>query len=89
MAGRPRPQPLWCRLSHSLPSCGSCSGVKSCPTLFNPKACSTPAFPGFTVSQSFLRFTSIDSVMLPNLCRPLLLLPSIFPSIRVFSSNHN
>ena len=32
---------------------------------------------------------SIESVMLPNyliLCRPLLLLPSIFPSIRVFSN---
>ena len=34
-----------------------------------------------------LKFTSIESVMLSNhliLCRPLLLLPSIFPSIRIF-----
>jgi len=42
----------------------------------------------FTISQSFLRLTSIRSVMLSNyyiLWRPLLLLPSIFSSIRVFS----
>ena len=41
------------------------------------------------VSQSLLRFMSIESVMLSNhliLCHPLLFLPSIFPSIRVFSS---
>ena len=40
----------------------------------------------FTVSQSFLKLMSIASVMPSNhliLCRPLLL-PSIFPSIRVF-----
>ena len=41
-----------------------------------------------TNSRSLLKFTSITSVMPSNhliLCRPLLLLPSIFPSIRVFS----
>ncbi|CAI9174503.1 unnamed protein product [Rangifer tarandus platyrhynchus] len=41
-----------------------------------------------TNSQSLLKLTSIESVMPSNhliLCRPLLLLPSIFPSIRVFS----
>ena len=41
------------------------------------------------ISWSLLRFISIELVMLSNhliLCRPLLLLPSIFPSIRVFSS---
>ena len=40
-----------------------------------------------TISQSLLKFVSIELVMLPNhlvLCHPLLLLPSIFPSIRVF-----
>ena len=40
-------------------------------------------------SQSLLKLMSIKLVMPPNhfkLCRPLLLLPSIFPSIRVFSS---
>ena len=42
----------------------------------------------FTVSCSLLRFMSIESVMLFNLvlCCPLLFWPSIFPSIRVFSS---
>ena len=42
-----------------------------------------------TTSWSLLKFKSIESVMLSNhfiLCCPLLLLPSIFPSIRVFSS---
>ena len=42
----------------------------------------------FTVSQSLFRFMSIESLMLSDhliLCLPLLLLPSVFPSIRVFS----
>ena len=42
-----------------------------------------------TNSQSLLKLMSIKSVILSNnliLCRPLLLLPSIFPSIRVFSN---
>ena len=42
-----------------------------------------------TVSQCLLKFMSIESVMLSNhliLCCPLLLLPSVFPSIRVFSN---
>ena len=43
----------------------------------------------FTISQSLLKLISIESVMPSNhliLCCPLLLLPSIFPSIRVFSN---
>ena len=43
----------------------------------------------FTISQSLLRFLRIESVMPSNhltLCCPLLLLPWIFPSIRVFSN---
>ena len=42
-----------------------------------------------TISQSLLRFVSIESVMLSNhliLCHPRLCLPSFFPSIIVFSS---
>ena len=41
------------------------------------------------ISLNLLRFMSIESVMLPNhfiLCHPFLLLPSVFPSIRVFSN---
>ena len=43
----------------------------------------------FTISQSLLKLMSIELVMPSNhliLCRHLLLLPSIFPSIRVFSN---
>ena len=43
----------------------------------------------FTISWSLLKIMSIESVMPSNhllLCRPLLLLPSIIPSIRVFSN---
>ena len=43
----------------------------------------------FTISQSLLKLMSIESVMPSNnliLCRPLLLLPSTFPSIRVFAN---
>ena len=42
-----------------------------------------------TISWSLLKFMFIESVMLSNhlvLCHPLLLMPSIFPSIRVFSN---
>ena len=50
--------------------------------------CSMPGFPVFTISQNLLKLMSIESVMPSNqliLCHPLLLLPSILPSIRVFS----
>ena len=43
----------------------------------------------FPISKSLLKFMSIESVMPSNhlvFCHPLLLLPSIFPSIRVFSN---
>ena len=46
--------------------------------------------PSLIISQSLLKFMSIESVMPWNhliLCCPLLLLPSIFPSIRVFPVN--
>ena len=51
--------------------------------------CSMPGFHIITNSQSLLKFMSMGSVMPSShvsLCRPLLLLPSIFPSIRVFSN---
>ena len=50
-------------------------------------ACQASLF--FTISQSLLKFMATESVMLSNhliLCCPLLLLPSVFPGIRVFSS---
>ena len=47
------------------------------------------AYLSFTISWSLSKLMSIESVMLSNhfiFCCPLLLLPSVFPSIRVFSS---
>ena len=49
--------------------------------------CSTPGFPVLHYSQSLLKLMSVDSVTPSShriLCHPLLLPPSIFPSIRVF-----
>ena len=66
------------------------SVAQSCLTLCNPMDCSTPGLLSITNSQSSLKLTSIRSVMPPNhfiLCRPLFLLPSIFPSIRIFSKS--
>ena len=63
--------------------------AKLCPTLCDPMSSSTPALPVRYSSRSLLRLMSIESVMPSNhliLCHPLLLPPSIFPSIRVFSS---
>ena len=51
--------------------------------------CSTPRFLPFTISRSLLKLMSVESVMPSNhliFCRPLLLLPSVFPNIRVFSN---
>ena len=65
----------------------SSSVAQSCLTLCNPMDCSTPGFPVHQ-SRSLLKLVSIELVMPSNclvLCRPLLL-PSVFPSIRVFSS---
>ena len=66
-----------------------CSIAQSCPTLCDPMDCSTPGFPVLNISQSLLKLMSIESVM-PSihlfLYCPLLLQPSIFPSIRIFSN---
>ena len=55
----------------------------------NPWTAARQASLSFTNSQSLLKRMPIESVMSFNqlsFCHPLLLLPSIFPSIRVFSS---
>ena len=72
---------ILCRLFSSV--------AHSCPTLCNPMDCSTPGLPSIITSWSLLKLMSIESVTPSNhliLCRPLLLPPSVFPSIRVFSS---
>ena len=62
----------------------------SCVWLFaTPQTAAHQASLSVTNSQSLLKLMSIESVMSSNhliLCYPLLLLPSIFPSIRVFSN---
>ena len=83
---RPRPEPnpeiegnFWCY----------CSVTKSCPTLCDPMDCSMAGFP---VLHYLLEFAQthvhwVDDAIQPTiLCHPLLLLPSIFPCIRVFSN---
>ena len=65
------------------------SVTQSCPTLCDPMNHSTPGLPVHHNSQSSPKPTSIKLVMPSNhliLCRPLLLLPQIPPSIRVFSN---
>ena len=62
---------------------------QSCPTLCNPMYHSMQASLSITNSLSSPRLTSIESVMPSShliLCCPLLLLPPIPPSIRVFSN---
>ena len=64
------------------------SVAQSSPTLCDPMNCAHQASLSITKSQSSLRLTSIESVMPSShliLCLPLLLLPTIPPSIRVFS----
>ena len=60
--------------------------AQSCPTLCDPMGCSMPGFP---VRHQLVELAQTQSVMPLNyliLCCPLLLLPSILPSIRVFSN---
>ena len=69
--------------------CLFCSVVQSCLSLCKTMDCSTQASLSISNSWSLLRLMSIVLVMPSNhliLYRPLLLLPSIFPSIRVLSN---
>ena len=83
---------LWLRLklkASSLTNRCCCSVAKWCLTLCDLTAAYQAPL-SFTISWSFFRFVSIESVMLSNhliLCLPLLLLPSVFPSIRVSSND--
>ena len=64
-----------------------CSVAKLCPTLFDPKDCSTPGLP---VTRCLPEFAQLhihwfgDVIQPSHPLAPFLLLPSIFPSIRVF-----
>ena len=67
------------------------SVAKLCPTLCNPMECSMPGFPAlhYLLKCKYNRLMFIESVMPSNRFIPChsLLLPLIFPSIRVFSSD--
>ena len=65
------------------------SVAQSCPTLCDPMDCVMPASLSITNSRNLLKLMSLELVMPSNhliLCHPLLLPPSIFPSIRVCSN---
>ena len=65
------------------------SVAQLCPTLCNPMNCSMPSLPVHHQHLEFTKLTSIESVMPSShfiLCCPLLLLPPIPPSFRVFSN---
>ena len=80
---------------HGVLNVSSCSSVQfssvtqSCPTLCYPMNRSMPGLPVHHQHLEFTQTKSIESVMPSShliLCRPLLLRPSIFPSVRVFSN---
>ena len=82
---------LWNTASKSYAVIYLCcfSVAKSCPNLCDPMDSSMPVPTSLTTSWSSLKFMCIESLMPSNyliLCHPLLILPSIFPSNRVFSS---
>ena len=65
------------------------SVAQPCPTLCDPMNCSMPGLPVHHQLREFTKLISIESVMPSShliLCHPLLLLPPIPPSIRVFSN---
>ena len=69
--------------------CCCCSVTKLCLTFVTLWTAACQASLSFTTSQSLFKFMSIELVMPSNhliLCHPLLLQPSIFPSIRIFSN---
>ena len=79
---------IWTWLSGSLKNLLFCRSVASDSATSWTAACQTSLT--FTISWSLLKLMSIESVMPSNhlvFCPPLLLLPSISPSIRVFSSD--
>ena len=78
-----------CIISYLLSFCCCCCSVaQSCPTTI-PRIAARQASLFFSISWSLLKFMSIESVMPSNplvLCHPLILLPSIYSSNRVFSN---
>jgi len=80
---------LWI-VQFSKADSGNIAQTLSCVQLFvTPWTAARPASLSFTISRNLLKLMSIELVIPSNhfiLCHPLLLLPSILPSIRVFSN---
>ena len=77
----------FCHKPNILNCC--CSVTKLCQLFETPWTVARQASLSFTISWSLLKLMSVESVMPSNhliLCHPLLLLPSVFPSIKVFSN---
>ena len=71
------------------PDCSCCSVAKLCPTLCTLMDCSMPGFPVLHYLLEFAQTMSVELVKPSShliLCQPLFLMPSVFPSIRIFSS---
>ena len=70
--------------------CCCCSVAKSCLTFCDPIICSTPGFPVLhcipEFSQAHVHWVE-DTIQLSHPLFPILLLPSVFPSIRIFPMN--
>ena len=83
------PSKVFLRFQIFVSFCITSVKLLSCVRLCDLMDCSTPGLPVHHQLWSLLRLMSIELVMPSNhpiLCHPLLLLPSIFPSIRVFSN---
>ena len=79
---------FWGLLFYACCCCCCCSVTQSYPTLCHPMITVHQASLSLTISWSLLKLMFIESIMITNhliLCRPLLLQPTVFPSIRVFS----
>ena len=73
----------------NLPQFNSVQSLSDVRLFVTPWTAARQTSPSITSSQSLLKLMSIESMMPSNhliLCHPLLLLPSIFTSIRVFSN---
>ena len=80
---------MWQYLEVELLTLRSVQSLSCVQRFANPRTTAHQGSLPLTISQSLLKLMSIMSVMPSNhliLCHPLFLLPSIFPSIRVFSS---
>ena len=86
------PTSTWLLSSSSATQCSSVQSLSHVRFLATPWTIAHQASLSITNSRSLPKLMSIESVMPSShliLCRPLFLLPSVFPSVRVFSNESN